>query len=91
MTAERHPVEARVCDRHGLDSDGSVGRPILGDAQEGAFEGQDAVAVTAGALGKQDEVVARLEAPHQLVALNRGEARPAVDENCALQPRQYPE
>ena len=69
----------------------AVGQAPLGDAEEGAEEGQRAVAVVAGPLGKQHQIVADGEAARDRIALIGGAARLAVDEDRALQARQRSE
>src|SRR3546814_3416939 len=59
-----------------------------GGLEQGALEGQDGVAVARGALGKQDQIVARVQAAGHLVAVQGGVAHPALDEDGLLQARE---
>src|SRR6185437_12994339 len=83
--AEWHAIEPYVSDRDRLHGERSVGPDIVGDAEEGALEGQCAVAVAGRAFGKEDEIVAPVEPVANGVALVMRAAHPAIDEDGALQ------
>src|SRR3546814_15310233 len=57
----------------------------LGHREEGALEGEDAVAVARGPLGKQDKVIACLQPTGHLVAVPRGMTAATLDEDGLLQ------
>src|SRR6185437_5954466 len=79
---ERNPVKPLIGDRDRLDEDALV----LGGGEERGLERQNTQPVAARALGKEDEIVAVIEAPADRVALAAGAgAIGALDEDRALQ------
>jgi len=82
--AERHAVKPEIGHRHRLHRDGEAGR-AFGDGEERGFERQQALAVAAGALGKEDQILAGLEPRRNRVALSVDRGAAPVDEDAALQ------
>ena len=85
ISSHRHAVQFGVGDGDGLDQERLAPRPPLRHREQGALERQHPVAVAAGALGKQDQVVAPFETVAHLVPVRHRLAPAPLDEDRALQ------
>ena len=74
-----------IGDRDRLHCQGLALDLLLGDREQRTLEGQHPVAVARRALGKQDQATVSFETACDRILLLAGLARPAVDEDCALQ------
>ena len=85
FTVHRQVGKAGVGDRHGLDGYFPSLHLILGRGEECALEGKNPVAVAGGTLGKQDQLLARLEALAHGVHVLADPRPAAVDKDGTLQ------